>query len=81
MGHARFILPKTARLPPPYARLGNKYVSYNPGKGGTLTVVNLKQFKEWLDAAVKAQRSIDARSTRQTSERAGAHTHSSPSYA
>jgi len=32
--------------------MGDRYTSYVPVKGGTLTIVNLKQFSAWLQGAV-----------------------------
>lgn len=63
-------------------KLGDRYTSYKPTRGGTLTIVNLTTFskwlseqvreKEWLDARV-LQRSANTRSTRQASKRTRTH--------
>jgi hypothetical protein len=37
---------------PPITNKGTRYTSYKPSKGGTLTIVNLKQFSAWLQGAV-----------------------------
>jgi hypothetical protein len=33
-------------------KLGNRYTTYDTKKGGTLTIVNLKEFHAWLQGAV-----------------------------
>jgi hypothetical protein len=51
-------MPKILKLVtalPPITNKGTRYTSYKPSKGGTLTIVNLKQFQQWLNAAVLRQ--------------------------
>lgn len=37
---------------PPITNKGTRYTDYKLSKSGTLTIVNLKQFSEWLKGAV-----------------------------
>lgn len=71
-------------IPEKPRHIGDRYTSYKPTRGGTLTIVNLTSFSKWLSEQVREkerldaqvlQRSADTRSTRQTSK--GTRTHKS----